>query len=83
MTERQVLDQKRKWLGEHLKEVTESYVLLLHHHLVRIENVSSYVTDGSKDRKVNGFSSYEAGEPLSLEMEVEELEKLNLTYKKR
>ena len=45
----QILDQKRKFLSDNLRDIKEDYVLLLHNHLVNFESIATCLVDVSKD----------------------------------
>ena len=51
------MDQKRKVLSENLKDIKEDYVLLLHNHIVNIENVAQCLIDISKDEMYDNIKS--------------------------
>ena len=45
LTKLQILDERRKLLSEHLREIREEYVLLLLNHLQQIQKISKWLTD--------------------------------------
>lgn len=74
----QGLDQTRKWMGDHIKEINEYYVILLHIYLRTIESTISSIVEPKQDEKAK--LALRNPDPDLTHSQNAELDKLNTLY---
>jgi hypothetical protein len=82
ITDIQVLDQRRGWMSQHIKEINQFYVVLLHIYLVVIESTINYIVDPRKEDNIEkGKLNLRSSEMDSLEnQQMNELQRLDNLY---